>query len=133
MTLYFPDALASINALLFTDSKTYTEEARFLRDAVNRFTCIGGPNYNTGTTKILDGLVEKYGYHETVRFLCLIKKICHSDSNTIIDQAYFWGWFKNCRENLSVFKREVEERAAKINGSAFASVIPESIRREFGE
>lgn len=133
MTFYFPDALASINALLFTDSKTYTEEARFLRDAVNRFTCMGGPNYNTGTTKILDGLVKKYGYHETVRFLYLIKKICHSDSNTSTDQTYFLDWFKNCHENLSLFKGEVEERAAKIDASKFASVIPESIRREFGE
>jgi hypothetical protein len=133
MTLYFPDALASINALMFTDSKTYTEEAQFLTGAVNQFTCMGGPNYNTGTAKILDALVEEYGYRETVRFLYLIRKICYSDLKTNSDYAYFWDWFKNCRENLSVFKREVEERAAKINGSTFASVIPESIRREFGE
>jgi len=133
MTFYFPDALASINALLFTDFKTYTEEAQFLKGAVNVFTCMGGPNNNTGTTKILDALVEEYGYRETVRFLYLIIKIRYSDLNTNTDYAYFWDWFKNCHENLSVFKQEVEERAAKINGSAFASIIPESIRREFGE
>lgn len=133
MTLYFPDALASIDALLLTESKTYTEEAQFLMGAVNVFTCMGGPNYNTDTTKILDTLVEEYGYRETVRFLYLVKKIHYSDLNTSTDYAYFWDWFKNCRENLSVFKQEVEERAAKIDISRFAHVIPESIRKEFGE
>lgn len=141
MTLYFPYALASINASLLTESKTYTKEAQFLRGAVNVFTCMGGPNYNTGTTKILDTLIVEYGYRETVRFLylikkihySLIKKIHYSDLNTNSDYVYFWDWFKNCRENLSVFKREVEERAAKIETSMFATVIPESIRREFGE
>jgi hypothetical protein len=133
MTLYFPDALASINALMFTDSKTYTKEAQFLVGTVNRFICMGGPNYSTDTTRILDALVEEYGYRETVRFLYLIKKICYSDLGTNTNYAYLWDWFKNCRENLSIFKREVEERAAKTDASKFASVIPDSIRREFGE
>ena len=136
MTFKYPDALASINVSFFTDgSKTYTvtKEADFLINAINVFTCISNSSHHTGTTRILDSLVENCGYRETVRFLYLIIKIQYSDLNTNTNYAYFWDWFKNCHENLSVFKREVEERAAKIDASTFASVIPESIRREFGE
>lgn len=125
MTLYRPDVLASINASL------HTEEDDFLAGAINSFTCMGGPNYNHGTTKILDSIAETYGYREVFRFLYSIKKIRYQNLRQAIDYKYFWDWFKNCHENLSVFRQEVEECASKIDGSKFASVIPESIRKEF--
>jgi hypothetical protein len=92
---------------------------------------MGGPNYNEGTTKILDSIAKEYGYREVMRFLYSIKKIKFSDLGTNYDYAYFWNWFKECHENLFDFKREVEERASKINSASLARVIPETIRKEF--
>jgi hypothetical protein len=59
MPFNYPDALKSINAMVLDDSGVYTPEMLFMLGAVNRLTCMGGPNYNPGTNKILDTVLIK--------------------------------------------------------------------------
>lgn len=132
MVLSYPDTLASIGATLLTEQKTYTREACFLMGAINGFTCMGVPNYNPGTVKILDNMANEYGHRETFRFLYLVEKISSSDLTTHFGYVYFWDWFKRCHEDLSEFKRQVEERAANIGDTALdEDLVPESIRKAF--
>ncbi len=132
MVLSYPDTLTSIGATFLTEKKTYTREACFLMSAINGFTCMGGPNYHPGTTRILDEMAAEYGHRETFRFLYLIEKISSSDLTTHFGYVYFWDWFKRCRENLSEFKRQVEERASDIDSTLLdENLVPESIRKAF--
>jgi len=132
MVLSYPDALESIGTTLFTKEKTYTKEACFLMGAINGFTCMGGPNYNLGTVRILDDMVREYGHRETFRFLYLIEKISLSDFTRDFSYVYFWDWFKRCDEDLSEFKRQVEEYASNIDNAALdRDIFPDSLRKAF--
>jgi hypothetical protein len=127
MPFNYPDALKSIGAsMLVEGAEQYTPEMIFLRGAVNCLNCMGGPNYNPGTTSILNRVFDEESPKEAVRFLCIVKKISWTHRDQNIDYRFFWNLFKERQEDLSEFKKAL--RGYVRDDRDFSNVIPERLQ-----
>lgn len=129
MPFDYSSALSSIGASMRNKKNSYTNEMIFLIRGYNIWACMGGPNYNPGTEKIIDDVFDE-SPREAVRLLYLAVRISNSHLDKNIGYKFLWNLYKSCGENVPEFIKQLEKYPVDEH---CCFKIPESVIREFEE